>query len=397
MGPSLPMVVQTRSSPRASREPSGDEYSHEACMARYKEQVPHNIDFTAPNNESLFGIPKLFHPLLKGMIADERDWVCLELLFNAICVVVPAMIGIFFLPMILPKERVWACHIISPVVIVAIVIVFMARYVLTLHVTSPRRLFKKQYNWMNSLNEIFLCPFFGIPSGFYYLHHVIMHHIENNVFPYDVSSTMPFQRDTWSALFQYISRYWTHAFVYLPYYALKKKRYRLAAYCIFTSVVYFGTIKLLWNFNWLGTVWAVLVPMGLTSMLLMQGNYTQHIFIDPKQPFANYSLAFNVLSGAFNQMCYNDGYHIVHRIHSTLHWTEVPKWFEDHIEEFARNDSLCFQGVDNNYVWYCVFFNKYEALYKTWVQLTPKRRSLEEFKELIKERLVPQHGEPKKK
>jgi hypothetical protein len=41
-----------------------------------------------------------------------------------------------------------------------------------------------------------LAPLFGVPPGVYRLHHVIMHHVEDNAAGWDLSSTEPFQRDS---------------------------------------------------------------------------------------------------------------------------------------------------------------------------------------------------------
>lgn len=40
-----------------------------------------------------------------------------------------------------------------------------------------------------------LAPLFGLPSGLYNLHHVVMHHVEGNASAHDLSSTEPYQRD----------------------------------------------------------------------------------------------------------------------------------------------------------------------------------------------------------
>lgn len=54
-----------------------------------------------------------------------------------------------------------------------------------------------------------------------------MHHVENNVFEEDLSSTEPYQRDSFVNFLIYYFRYWTHIFI-LPIYAIKKERYELA-------------------------------------------------------------------------------------------------------------------------------------------------------------------------
>ena len=277
-----------------------------------------------------------------------------------------------------------------------LVLVFMQRFVLTLHVTAHRRLFKKEYSLGNMYNEVVLAPFFGIPPGFYYLHHICMHHVENNVFPYDISSTMPHQRDSWLGLLSYIGRYITHSLLYLPYYAWSKGRYKLMFYALGMTTSFLTAITLSYNINPVGTVTTMIVPFFACAVLLMQGNFTQHMFINPEIPFDNYGLAFNTCNAPFNQLTYNDGYHIIHHLNSRLHWLDVPQWFEDNIEKFAETDSLLFQQLENNDVWALVFTGQYEKLYKYWVQLTPQKRSVAEFEALLKARMIPLEGEPER-
>lgn len=40
-----------------------------------------------------------------------------------------------------------------------------------------------------------LAPLYGVPPGTYRLHHVIMHHVEDNKTGWDLSATEGFQRD----------------------------------------------------------------------------------------------------------------------------------------------------------------------------------------------------------
>lgn len=56
--------------------------------------------------------------------------------------------------------------------------------------------FGAEYNWLNAIAPYVLTPLFGLPSGAYRLHHVIMHHVEDNKEGWDLSATEGFQRDS---------------------------------------------------------------------------------------------------------------------------------------------------------------------------------------------------------
>ena len=96
-----------------------------------------------------------------------------------------------------------------------------------MHYAEHRPMLRKPFGFIGKLILNLICPFIGIPPGLYRLHHVVMHHVENNVFDEDLSSTEPYQRDNVLHFLVYYYRYWTHL-ILLPLYGIKKQRYDLA-------------------------------------------------------------------------------------------------------------------------------------------------------------------------
>ena len=93
---------------------------------------------------------------------------------------------------------------------------------------------------LNIIPSYLLSPFFGIPAGMYFLHHCVMHHVENNIFPWDVSSTEPYQRDNFLHFLHYWLRFLIAIWVELPYYAWVRGRKAMAvssAACILGTLV----------------------------------------------------------------------------------------------------------------------------------------------------------------
>lgn len=125
-----------------------------------------------------------------------------------------------------------------------------------------------------------LCPFMGIPPGMYRLHHVVMHHIENNVFDEDLSSTEPYQRDNFAHFCVYYYRYWTHL-ILLPMYAIRKERYELAATAFLGSSLWFTAIFFGMNSHPIFTFYIFVLPAVICAFALMFGNFSQHIFVHP--------------------------------------------------------------------------------------------------------------------
>jgi fatty acid desaturase len=340
-----------------------------------------NKDLNAARWEYFFKPPKVLDEKLQTMIVDPRDIIILYLVFNIMVTVLPAALAMYLLP--LPG---W----VGVLYIVAVDVLFLGRFILALHYSSHRRLFKQEHDKLNHIFSYFLCPFFGIPPGFYYLHHVVMHHIENNLFPWDVSSTMPYQRDNFGHFVHYWARYLFAGFVELPFYAFKRARYDLCARSATSAVVYFGSLYKLYQFNSMATISVFLGPFLITSFALMFGNWSQHIFVDPARPRNNYALTYNCVNTFDNQVTFNDGYHIVHHVNSRLHWSLMPEEFMKNIETFGKEDALTFEGIGFFQVGLYVFTGQLEKLAKCVVTLPgQKKRTVDEWVAVFRERLPP--------
>jgi len=256
-----------------------------------------------------------------------------------------------------------------------------------LHYSEHRKLFKKQYEYLNYIVPFILSPLYGVPSGVYKLHHCVMHHLENNVFPWDVSSTEPYQRDT---IFGYISYwlFWLWAiWILTPYYLIQRKKWSFFKKCIKNLFSYFFVILILYKINPTATIYVFLIPVFYGTLTLSFGNFCQHIFINPENPKSNYGLAYNCVNCPDNMMSFNDGYHIVHHINSTLHWSELPSGFLKNLDKCSEEDALTFNGVGFFEVGFYVVTGQLNKLAKHYVPLNDKYKSEEDIVKMLKNRL----------
>lgn len=143
-----------------------------------------DADLNAKREEYLFEAPGFVKRWAENAIRDKRDMPMVHLIFN-LCCLIPVLMTSFFV------SNTW----LGFGLYLATFATFQARFLLLLHYSSHRPLFKAQYSLLNQFLPMVVCNFFGLPPGVYFLHHCVMHHIENNVFPWDVSSTEPYQRD----------------------------------------------------------------------------------------------------------------------------------------------------------------------------------------------------------
>lgn len=176
------------------------------------------FDSASPRKEYLVQLPSFLLPFFCSITKEPRDMITVHCLFNIHLLIFCFSVLLFVQP----------SHLIGLLYNVLNLTVFLKRFVLMLHYSQHTSPFKKEYKWINTYIAYVLAPFFGIPSGQYYLHHIVMHHVENNVFPTDLSSTMPYQRDNFLHFIHYYLRYLCAIWIELPYYAFKKGRKRLA-------------------------------------------------------------------------------------------------------------------------------------------------------------------------
>lgn len=325
-----------------------------------------NADLTAPRNEYLFRTPLLV-TALTPLLKDERDVPMLCLTLNIMQIVLPGMALVYYVNLTDHALPLFVRHLVGVAYVLMLLLGFQERFTLMLHFCSHRGAFHN-----NLLNKAFVwlfAPCFGIPCGVYKLHHVIMHHIENN-HDFDTSSTEGYQRDSW---LQFL-RYWFHfavlIWVELPLYTIRSKRYSWGATMIFGLFVWISALTLFALYvNFVATVWVFIIPHVLAMSLMAFGNWSQHIFVNPQDPTSNYSLTYNCIDTKTNQTTFNDGYHVVHHLNARLHWSEMPAYFYQNKEKHFQSGAITFQGLHFFEVGFLVMTNRLHELAEHFVYL----------------------------
>jgi hypothetical protein len=264
---------------------------------------------------------------------------------------------------------------------------FMGPYILMLHNTSHRKFFKKGYERFNHYIPWFLGPFFGETPDTYFAHHVGMHHPENNMLE-DLSTTLPYRRDSIWGFTRYFCRFFFGAIYELPAYFVRKKRKQLIFKSFWGEIAWYIVIASLAYFvDWKATLAVFVGPYLLTRLLMMCGNWGQHAFVDREAPENCYRNSITCINTAYNRRCFNDGYHIGHHIKQTRHWTEMPEDFSSNIATYAKERAIVFSGIDFFMVWLYLMLGRYNWLAKAYVQLDENNKLSEsEIIELLKSR-----------
>jgi fatty acid desaturase len=320
--------------------------------------------------------PRFGERFAARFINDPRDLPFLGLMAILTVTVLPTGI-VLFVP---GCFRWWlaAVHI-------ALFVHFLGPYILMLHNTSHRSLFRKSWGWMNHYIPWVLGPFFGESPNTYFAHHVGMHHPENNLED-DISSTLPYRRDSVRGFSSYFLRFFFFGLVDLTAYFGRKGRRSLMARTVVGELLFLGVVVLLLFGDWRATVAVFAVPFVVTRFLMMAGNWGQHAFIDPASPANNYRNSITCINCGYNRRCFNDGYHIGHHLKATRHWTELPEEFLRNRSTYAAEGAIVFEGIDFFGVWLCLMLKRYDWLARRVVQLGEVDRSEQQTVALLRSR-----------
>jgi Fatty acid desaturase len=317
-------------------------------------------------------------PLVKrlfgSMVNEERDLVFVDLALCQSLVLFP-MAALLY----------WRFHIAMGLVYLALLgLYWLGPYVLMLHNTSHRRLFKRKYDALNYYIPCVLGPLFGESPMSYFAHHVGMHHPENNLKD-DLSSTMRFQRDSVWGFTRYFSRFFFAAWLELPLYFAKKGRRRLLLQCLLGELSLWALIGVAFHFNPQATTFVLILPYVICRFGMMAGNWAQHAFIDASAPENCYRNSLTCINSTYNRRCFNDGYHIGHHVRATRHWTEMPGDFWSQRERYAQENAIVFEGLDFFMVWLFLMMKRYDWLAKRMIDLG-ETRTVEQRIALLRER-----------
>ncbi|KAI7846206.1 hypothetical protein COHA_000276 [Chlorella ohadii] len=345
-------------------------------------------DAAAPRAEFVFAPPAALHKPLAALLEDPRDLPILFLYLNVLLTTAPAAALLFYA---FPPASRPLPHWLGAAYLVVNYVLYLARFMLSLHYSQHRRLFRRELWPLNLLPPALLAPLFGVPSGMYYLHHCVMHHCGNNRAGEDASSTERYRRDSLAHFLLYWLRFAMGAWLEVPLRCVRYRRWGLLAASCAAEAAYFTAASTAWRANPRTALWVLLIPYCLSSLALMFGNWSQHIFIDPANPKDSYCLTYNCAGVKDNQMSYNDGYHVIHHLNGRLHWSELPGRLASTLEQHAERDALCFIGISFFEVGAAAMAGRWPFLLRHLSRYSARLAAMsdEQLVAMLKERLAP--------
>jgi fatty acid desaturase len=317
---------------------------------------------------------------MKRFLNDPRDLPHLRLYAQCSVVLIPAAALLY----ILGRFPWWL-----GVAYVVLWNLFGDRFTMSYHCTLHRRLFKRDNPALERYLEWVLCPFFGQTPGTFYVHHMGMHHIDDNL-PDDLSSTMRYRRDSALDFLRYYLRFACLIPFELAGYLRKKGNTKLLRRFIVGELAFQVAVVAAGFWNLRATLVVFVFPLVFVRLMMMVGNWVQHAFIDPDHPDNPYKSSVNTIEARFNARVFNAGYHIFHHVRQGTHYTELTTEFAQNREKYGREDAVVFDGIDLVGIWFLLVTRQHRKLARHFVQLPgAPARSDDEVIALFRRRLAP--------
>lgn len=323
-----------------------------------------------------------FDRFLVRFIRDSRDLPFLYLILRISLTLLPLGIALY-----LPVVSGWLWWVVAGAYLITYFI-YKGPYGLMGHCAAHRPLFKREYRWMSYYMPTVIGLFFGMSPETYMGHHIGMHHPENNM-PEDLSTTMPYQRDSVKGFLHYLGTFLFTGVFTLIGYLLKKNRQKMALKAMSGEILFVAMCLVLLWVNAPATIVVFLIPFWFTRIISMIGNWTQHAFVDGSDPANAYKNSITCINVKYNRLCWNDGYHISHHCRPAMHWSEHPQFFTKTLDQYAANKAIIFDGLDFGQVFFLLMKKRYDRLAKNVVNINGTFQNEQEIIDLMKHRLQP--------
>lgn len=313
-----------------------------------------------------------------ALLNDERDVPLLWMTLKA------STLAPFALFLALPGRFSW----LGAAAYWALYLTLLPPFVTMYHDTTHNRLFRRRYDWLNTVLDWVVAPCFGFTPETYFVHHIGMHHPEENLAD-DISTTLPYRRDSLRDFARYYARFFV-SIGELSVYCYRRRRFKLMRRAITGEVSFFVLMALAFAYDWRVGVAVFAVPLFIGRSVLIIGNWGEHAFVDPSAPEDSYRSSTNLLGDAMNAQCFNVGYHIGHHLRPRAHYSEMAQAFEREKAEYGRADALVFRDMHYPTIWFHLLTKNYARLARAHVALPgAKARTEAELVALLRSRVVP--------
>lgn len=312
-------------------------------------------------------------------IYDDRDLPFVYIIVKLSLILLPLSIYIF-----LSDGSSFLLNILHT----SIFLIYLGPFTLMLHNISHRRFWKSSNSLLKLYMSWVLGPLMGQTPNSYFIHHIGMHHPENNL-SRDLSSTLRYQRDSGLHFGIYFFRFLVFGLLELSHYLFKKHHFRLLRNLLIGELGYWLIISLLFLFHWKATVVVFIFPVIFCRFSMMAGNWAQHAFVDPVCPQNCYRHSITCINSPYNQRCFNDGYHIGHHLKPNRRVALSSDDFRENIPIYMSEKAVVFEKIDFFIIWFFLMLRQYDWLAHFYVDLESESTTREQIIALLKYRTQP--------
>lgn len=175
---------------------------------------------------------------------------------------------------------------------------YMGPYTLLKHQhIHMRGVLARRFGAIDSLFPYVMDLLMGHTWNSYYYHHVKHHHVEGNG-PFDLSSTIRYQRDSVADFAMYVGRFLALIWIDLPRYFFSKKQHALAFKTAGWELSSYAAIYLAFKINPRAAAFVFLLPLCCMRVALMVGNWGQHAFVDEDEPDSDFRSSITLIDVA---------------------------------------------------------------------------------------------------
>ena len=204
--------------------------------------------------------------------------------------------------------------------------------------------------FLNTLTDYWLTLFYGFPAfGWIPTHNKNHHKLNNKAGDYTITYRYSEKNNLWTLLaYPTVSSYYQQTPIYAYLRELKttnRKDYFLYLMQYVALGVYIAVLLLI---DWQKALLYVIVPHQFALYTIMIFNYVQHVHADEESEY-NHSRNF---LGLTNFFLFNNGYHTVHHIRASTHWSELPEAHRkvQHLIDPKLNESGFWSYMTRTYV-----------------------------------------------
>lgn len=324
--------------------------------------------------------PRWRERIARQLLNDPRDVPLMSLAARA-TLLLPAALSVWLAP---PRFRVAASAL-----YLLVYFVHLERFITMFHDVNHRPLFRRRFRILNRFVAGVLGPLYGSTPNTYHAHHVLMHHPANNL-EHDVSTTLPYRRDSIRDFLRYYVRFFFSLFALRSFLRARYPNRPTPSRLLMTGELGFWAIAgaAAWVDPWAALL-VFVFPVVVTRTVLIIGNWGEHAFVDPREPGNLFRNSTNLL-GRINERDFNVGYHICHHLRPAAHFSTHPAWFEANRERYGREDAIVLRDMHYPDLWLLLMMKRYTTLADRYVHLPGAPvRTREEIVTLLKARVEP--------